>query len=89
MVFQADIIPTPLPTGYLLNCEDTAAIGDAALRAEIQAKFPEMWQRIQGRRRLMTEALGLSLAEEILPLSDGVAYLPPFWLANDLVCVVA
>ncbi len=89
MVFQVDIIPTPLPTGYLLNCEDTAAIGDAALRAEIQAKFPEMWQRIQARRRLMTEALGLQLAEEILPLSDGAAYLPPFWLANELVCAVA
>ncbi len=87
MVFQVDIIPTPLPAGYLLNCEDTVAIGDAALRAEIQAQFPEMWQRIEARRRLMNE-LGLSLAEEILPLSDGAAYLPPFWLAPELVCTV-
>ncbi|GIK43753.1 MAG: hypothetical protein BroJett011_75860 [Chloroflexota bacterium] len=89
MVFQADIIPTPLPTGYLLNCEDTLAIGDAALRADIQAKFPAVWQRIESRRRLMREGLGLQLADEILPLSDGAAYLPPFWLAPDLVCSIA
>lgn len=89
MVFQVDIIPTPLPPGYLLNCEDTLAIGDAALRAEIQAKFPGMWQRIGARRRLMMDELGLQLAEEILPLSDGAAYLPPFWLAPELVCTVA
>ncbi len=89
MVFQVDIIPTPLPAGYLLNCEDTVAIGDAVLRAEIQAKFPEMWQRIGVRRRLMSDILGLQLAEEILPLSDGAAYLPPFWLAPELVCTVA
>jgi hypothetical protein len=88
MVFQADIIPTPLPTGYLLNCEDTIAIGDAALRADIQVKFPALWQRIQSRRHLMMEGLGLQLADEILPLSDGAAYLPPFWLAYDLVCTV-
>lgn len=89
MAIQVDIIPTPLPAGYLLNCEDTLAIGDAALRAEIQAKFPDMWQRIQARRRLMIDELGLQLAEEILPLSDGAAYLPPFWLTPELVCTVA
>lgn len=89
MVFQADIIPAPLPNGYLLNCEDTIAIGDAVLRGEIQAKFPAVWQRIQSRRRVMIEDLGLQLADEILPLSDGAAYLPPFWLAPELVCTVA
>lgn len=89
MVFQVDIIPTPLPTGCLLNCEDTIAIGDAALRADIQARFPALWQRIQSRRRLMIEGLGLQLADEVLPLSDGAAYLPPFWLAHELVCTVA
>lgn len=89
MVFQVDIIPTPLPTGCLLNCEDTIAIGDAALRADIQARFPALWQRIQSRRRLMIEGLGLQLADEVLPLSDGAAYLPPFWLAHEWVCTVA
>jgi len=89
MVFQCDIIPTPLPLGQLMNCEDTVAVADASLRAAIRAAYPEMWERMQRRRRLMTDALGIHLAEELLPLSDGAAYLPPFWLVNELVCVVS
>jgi hypothetical protein len=86
MVFQSDIIPTPLQPGCLMNCEDTLAVADAGLRAELKAKYPELWVRVQRRRELMTGALGIQLAEEILPLTDGTAYLPPFWLANEMVC---
>ena len=88
MVFQSDIIPSPLPVGRMMNCEDTLAVADAGLRAELQMSYPGLWGRIQRRRRLMGEGLGLRLAEELLPLSDGAAYLPPFWLASDLVCAV-
>ena len=88
MVFQSDIIPTPLPPGWLINCEDTVAVADASLRAGLKAKYPDLWERVQRRRRLMTEALGIQLVEELLPLTDGTAYLPPFWLANDLVCTI-
>ncbi len=88
MVFQADIIPTPLGAGEAMNCEDTLALADESLRAEIRSAYPEMWQRIQRRRAFMMQALGLELAEEVLPLSDGAAYLPPFWLASEWVCAV-
>jgi len=89
MVFQSDIIPTPVPTGWLMNCEDTVAIADASLRAELKARYPELWSRVQGRRQLMAEALCIRPAEELLPLTDGTAYLPPFWLAPELVCAVS
>ncbi len=88
MVFQCDIIPAPLPPGQAINCEDTLAIADAGLRAEIQAGHPGLWARIQSRRRFMHEALGIRLAEELLPLTDCTAYLPPFWLAPEMVCTV-
>jgi hypothetical protein len=88
MVFQSDIIPAPLPPGRALNCEDTLAIAGAALRAEIQASHPGLWQRVQQRRRFIQEALGLPLAEELLPLTDSALYLPPFWLAAEQVCIV-
>ena len=88
MVFQCDIIPAPLPPGQLINCEDTLAVADAGLRAELQAKYPGLWGRVQRRRELMCQGLGIQLAEELLPLSDSTAYLPPFWLAPDLVCAV-
>jgi hypothetical protein len=86
MVFQSDIIPTPMMTGRMMNCEDTVAIADAGLRAEIRTSHPEMWARIQSRRTHMTDILGIRLSEDVLPLTDGTAYLPPFWLAGDLVC---
>jgi hypothetical protein len=88
MIFQSDIIPGPVPAGQLMNCEDTVAVADAGLRAELKAKYPALWQRVQGRRRLMIEDLGLELAEELLPLTDGTAYLPPFWLASEWVCAI-
>ena len=37
----------------------------------------------------MVEALGIRPAEELLPLTDATAYLPPFWLAPELVCTVS
>ena len=63
-------------------------MADAGLRAELQAKYPGLWGRVQRRRELMCQGLGIQLAEELLPLSDSTAYLPPFWLAPDLVCAV-
>ena len=89
MVFQSDIIPTPLPAGWLMNCEDTLAVADASLRAEIKAKHPGLWARVQSRRQVMIERIGIQLAEELLPLTDATAYLPPFWLAHELVCTVS
>jgi hypothetical protein len=87
MLLQCDIIPAPMPDGQILNCEDSLAVADAALRTELAAHYPDLWQRILQRRAFMREALGINLAEEVLPLSAAPAYLPPFWLAADLVCV--
>jgi hypothetical protein len=89
MIFQCDIIPAPLPDGYALNCEDTVAVADAALRAALAASYPDLWRRVEARRVFMREALGIRIADELLPLSAAPAYLPPFWLQSDLVCMVA
>jgi hypothetical protein len=59
------------------------------LRAELQSLHPELWARVQGRRQLMTAGLGINLPEELLPLTDATAYLPPFWLDPELVCAVS
>jgi hypothetical protein len=89
MVLQCDIIPTPLPPGRALNCEDTAAIADEALRDRIAHEHPALWARVEARRAFMRDELGLRLRPEVLPLSTAPAYLPPFWLDHELVCVVA
>lgn len=83
MVFQVDVIPTPMPAGKALNCEDAVAIADFALRAEIAAKHPETWSRIESRRAFLRETLGISLGEHLLPLSNIQLCLPPLWLKAD------
>lgn len=88
MVLQCDIIPYDLGFGRALNCEDTAALADEPLRATLAKDYPAVWSRIEARRAFMRDALGITLRPEVLPLSTAPGYLPPFWLTNDLVCVV-
>ena len=81
MVLQSDIIPTGIRPGWTVNCEDTVAVADASLRAEIEARHPDLWSRIETRRAFMRDRLGVSVGDEVLPLSCTCAYLMPFWLA--------
>jgi Xaa-Pro aminopeptidase len=87
MVFQVDVIPTPMPAGAALNCEDAVAIADADLRAEVAAKHPEVWSRIEARRTFMRERLGVPLKETLLPLSNIPLALPPLWMAHNRLLV--
>jgi hypothetical protein len=88
VALQCDIIPTPLPPGTALNCEDSIALADADLRAEIASKNPNLWARIGRNRELMEQALGLTPRPETLPLSLANAYLPPAWLSPRQVCAL-
>jgi hypothetical protein len=87
MPFQIDVIPTPLPAGQALNCEDAVTFADAALRAELTERHPATMQRIEARRSFMREALGVDVKASILPLSSTPLYLPPFWLRPGHVLV--
>jgi hypothetical protein len=84
MVLQSDIIPTGIGPGWTINCEDTVAVADGALRAEIEARHPELWGRIRTRQNYIRDTLGVALRDEVLPLSCTAAYLRPFWLAPEL-----
>lgn len=89
MALQCDIIPNPMPPGTAINCEDSIVLADDALRAELAVRHPALWDRIQRNRTLMTEELGMFLRPEVLPLSLANAYLPPAWLAPEMVCTLA
>ncbi|MGH1867063.1 aminopeptidase P family protein [Enterococcus durans] len=81
MIFQLDIIPSvPGYTG--VSAEECVAIADEVLRTSIKENYPELWERICIRRNYLEEELNICLNEAILPLSNTVAYLRPFYLAK-------
>jgi creatinase/prolidase-like protein/peptidase M24-like protein len=84
MALQCDIIPATGTDYFTSNIEDGIALADEKLRAELAAKFPEMWERINKRRAFMQEALGIALKPEVLPFSNIAGWLPPYWLSPEL-----
>ncbi len=87
MCLQMDIIPGL--EGYAgANCEDGIAVADAALRRELEEKYPDVWLRMQARRRHMIDVLHINLAEEVLPLSNFAGVYRPFMLNRDMALAV-
>jgi hypothetical protein len=81
MAMQVDIIPATGTDYFTTNIEDGICIADEALRAQIAARHPDAWKRIEARRSFMTNVLGLTLHPDVLPLSNLAGYLPPFLLS--------
>jgi Xaa-Pro aminopeptidase len=80
MALQVDIIPATGTDYFTTNIEDGIALADGALRRDFAMKYPAAWQRIEKRRRFMTDVLGIELHPDVLPFSNIPAWLPPFLL---------
>lgn len=85
MAIQCDIIASPGEPYVGVHVEDGVLIGDRNLRDRIRTRFPECWRRISERRRFMKEALGIDLAEEVLPTSDIQSIFFPYMANTDVV----
>ncbi len=84
MYWQADFFGT-IPTAHHgAFAEDGLALADATLREAIRTRYPAMWRRIELRRQFMAEALGIKLADEILPFSNFPAMMIPFFLDSRI-----
>lgn len=82
MILQIDIIPSV--AGYTgVSAEECVALADKKLQRQIEADYPELWQRITARRSYLKEVLNIELSEDIIPLSNTVGYLRPFYLAKE------
>ena len=88
MAMQVDVIPATGSAYHTINIEDGIALADEALRNEIARDYPEMWVRIQARRKFMKEVIGIDLKEEVLPFSNIPAYLAPYMLSPRMVLKV-
>ena len=83
MILQMDIIPSKY--GYdAPNCEDGICIADTSLRAELQNKYPEVYARMEMRRNYMIEEIGISLPDEVLPMSNMAALFRPYILNHEM-----
>jgi Xaa-Pro aminopeptidase len=84
MAIQVDVIPSS-PVYFSTRMEDGVVVADEDLRRDLAAQFPDCFARCQERRQFMAEVLGLELPEEILPLSNMPAIVPPFFLSPNTV----
>ena len=89
MALQCDIIPATGGPYFTTNIEDGVAVADESLRSELAAAYPQAWDRIQARRRFMTEALGIDLHPDVLPFSNLAGHLPPFLLGPNRAMTMA
>ena len=80
MALQADIIPATGTAYFTTNIEDGIVLAADHLRDELAERDPAAWRRIGARRAFMRDALGIELHEDVLPLSNIAAWLPPFLL---------
>lgn len=83
MLLQVDLIPSV--AGYQgTSTEECVLLADGELQRTLQADYPDLWQRIKQRRQYIIDVLGIEIHPEILPMSNLVGYLPPFFLAKGL-----
>lgn len=79
---QCDVIPVSSRwPEYTANVEDSLALADADLRAELAERYPAAWRRIGARRAFMTDVLGYEIGEELLPFSDRQGCFAPALLS--------
>lgn len=82
-LFQVDIIPS-VPGYSGASCEEPVAIADKALQNELKENYPEVWGRIETRRNYIKNVIKIDLSDDVLPLSDTVAFYTPFFLNKTL-----
>ena len=88
MAIQVDIIPSS-PTYFSSRMEDGMVLADAALQRELATRYPDCYQRCLARRAWMRGTLGLPVSDDVLPLSNIPAYVPPYFLAPHAVLAQA
>lgn len=84
MAMQVDVIPSS-PIYASTRMEDGVVIADEMLRREVQEHFPDCFARCMKRRDFMANVLGIPLPDEILPLSNIPAIVPPFFLNPSVI----
>ena len=90
MAFQVDMIPATGTDYFTTNIEDGVALADESLRAAFAAGYPDGLGADRGAPRgSCANSLGIELHDDVLPLSNLPAHLPPFVLRPDRAMTLA
>jgi pimeloyl-ACP methyl ester carboxylesterase len=84
MAMQCDVIPSHAVFGST-RMEDGYVIADAALQADLAARFPDVAARCAVRARFMRDVIGLDVPETLLPLADTCGVIAPYLFDPGLV----
>ena len=79
MAIQVDVIPSS-SVYFSTRMEDGVVIADRDLQDRLGKEFPDCYSRCIRRREFMRNVLGIEVPEEVLPLSNIPAIVPPFFL---------
>ena len=82
MAIQVDVIPGSSVYAST-RMEDGVVLADRELRKQLQDSYPDCYARCMKRRKFVTDVLGIELPDEVLPLSNIPAIVPPFFLAPN------
>lgn len=82
MMLQIDIIPS-IPGYAGVSAEECIALADPQLQEDIRLQYPELWERLTARQHYIEHELNIELSKDVVPLSNTVAYLRPFYLAKS------
>ena len=79
MALQMDVIPGH-PVYGSSRMEDGYVIADAALQADLAARFPAVAARCAARADFMRDTIGMAVPDCLLPLADTCGIVAPFLL---------
>jgi len=78
MAMQVDVIPSS-STYFSTRMEDGIVLADEDLQGKLRAQYPDCFSRCLERRWFMRNTLGIEVDDDVLPLSNMPAIVPPYF----------
>jgi len=87
MAMQVDVIPSSA-TYCSTRMEDGVVIAGRDLQEKLRLHYPACFSRCLGRREFMRNTLGIEVNDDVLPLSNMPAIVPPYFLGPNRILVL-
>ena len=85
---QVDIISSKTDPVMTAICEDCVVIAGHALRESLRNEYPEVFERVVCRQKVIREVLGINIHDDVLPMSNLNFVYHPYMLDLNHVFVL-